>query len=150
MRKLLVIVFAMIVLVTGCSINDLYNNTKALQKDSNTYNLDEESQRVEGQLYEGYITFEGISTIWRYEVEETTDIDFNISMESNSGRAKIILLKPDGEIEVLIEHDVDSMTSNEVFSLKLEPGLNRIRVVAANKAEIKLVTTCEYGEFNII
>jgi len=140
----------MMVMVTGCSINNLYNNTKALQKDSNTYNLDEESQRVESQMYEGSITFEGVSTIWRYEVEETTEIDFNINMESNSGRAKIILLKPDGEIEVLIEHDADSMTSNEVFSLNLEPGLNRIRVVAADKAEIKLVTTCEYGEFNII
>ena len=150
MRKLLVIVFAMMVMVTGCSINNLYNNTKALQKDSNTYNLDEESQRVESQMYEGSITFEGVSTIWRYEVEETTEIDFNINMESDSGRAKIILLKPDGEIEVLIEHDKDSMTSNEVFSLNLEPGLNRIRVVAADKAEIKLVTTCEYGEFNII
>jgi len=145
-----VIVFAMMVLVAGCSINDLYNNTKALQKDSNTYNLDDESQRVEGQMYEGSITFEGFSTIWSYEVGETTEINFNINMESNSGRAKIILLKPDGEIEVLIEHDADSMTSNEVFSLKLEPGLSRIRVAAADKAEIKLVTTCEYGEFNII
>lgn len=146
----ILLIISSVMLLTGCSnqfINSNYNNEKKIASD-NTFNLFEEEQSIEGDNFKGNAEIEGTDVIWTYDAEEAEDIDIMYSLNARKGKAKIVLIKPDGAVETLIENTSDLKTEDlTTKSLHLDKGENRIKLVAATGTEVEFDITLPKGEF---
>jgi hypothetical protein len=155
MKRLIVVCCTIITLLcTGCGINymsSLYSNDSEISSDTNSFNLDNEEQSIDGQEYIGKLEFEGMDTIWRYNAENDMDIKLSYLLSVNKGKAKLVLINSAGELETLVENK-DNIIQNdmETITVPLKKGENRIKIVASNKAQIELKLNANVGEFNKI
>ncbi|MGF7056907.1 hypothetical protein [Brassicibacter mesophilus] len=155
MKRLIVVCCTIITLLcTGCGINymsSLYSNDSKISSDTNSFNLDNEEQSIDGQEYIGKLEFEGMDTIWRYNAENDMDIKLSYLLSVNKGKAKLVLINSAGELETLVENK-DNIIQNdmETITVPLKKGENRIKIVALNKAQIELKFNANVGEFNKI
>lgn len=131
--------------IMGCSnmIDGMYDNDKAIKDTSNSYNLGEETQNIEGLNYLGTVEFEGMDTIWKYETTEKETLKISFSLNIEAGEAKLVYISPEGDIQTLVDKSTDSMIYQEI---ELEKGLNRIKVMAKNKAKLDLTLQVSSGE----
>lgn len=150
MKKVIICV-VIVMLFSACSnnpMNSLYTNDKKISSDSNSYNLNDETQNIEGQKYSGSYEFEGMDTLWKYEVERDCEIDISYLLTVTKGKAKLVLISPDGTLTTITEN-VDNSKQNGLdnISLSLQKGENRIKLIAANKAHIEIEVQINEGEF---
>lgn len=139
MKKLIWCVILISLLLTGCWMNSLYYNESKISSDTNSFNLNKAEQTIENQKYVGVIEFEGMDTIWTYDTEENKDIEISYLLSVSKGKAKLVLIDPKNNVKVLAEN-FDNTIQNEMetIQLSLEKGKNRIKLVAADKAQIHL------------
>ena len=148
MKKALAVVFIMILALTGCSMGSIYSNEEKIAGDTNSYNLDVIEQKIDGHKFTGNIEFEGMDTIWKYQAEEDSLIDITYLIKLTSGKAKLVLISPDGDVVEIVENtDKSDLTETSTTPLSLKKGENRIKLVAKDNAKISFEIGIEVGDF---
>lgn len=152
MRNLIGCIAIITFLCTGCSTNPtnrLYSEDDQIISEEDTFNLNDKEQKIEGQVYRGQLEFEGMDTLWTYEVEEDIEVALSYLLSLSSGKAKLVHIDPEGEVSVIVENkDVSTQAALENCMLSLRKGENRIKLVAANKAQIDMQLEIGLGTFN--
>ena len=150
MKKIFGVVLITLCLVTGCASNTMtaiYNNDKKIASDTNTYNLN----NVEQTLDDGHFTanvdkMEGMDTIWFLDAKEDKELDMTYTLNVISGKAKLVLINPKGEVSVIEECDSE-MTAPIKSNLNIENGENRIKIVADKNTKFDIDVSISEGEF---
>jgi hypothetical protein len=141
-----------ILLSTGCGANymsSLYSKDDKIASDTNSFTLDKKEQAVDGQAYSGKLKFEGMDTIWEYNAEDDIEIELSYLLLVKKGKAKLVLINPVGELETIVKNEDNSIQEDmETIKVSLKKGENRIKLVAADKAEIELKLNVSEGELN--
>lgn len=152
MKKIVLVCIVMLVVLSGCSsnmMNGLYKNDERILSTNNSYNLNGEEQEIDGQTYKGNVEFEGMDTIWVYKAESNCEIEMSYLLSVLEGKAKLVLIASDGTLTTIAENTNKSKDEElTVTSLSLLAGENRIKLIAANKAQIELEIQSEVGEFS--
>lgn len=150
MKKILLCLL-LVLLLSGCSNNSMnlvYTNDKEIANDSNSYNLTDDKQNIDGQVYTGEFEFEGMDTLWTYETDQDCKIDISYLLSLSRGKAKLVLITPDGAVTNIVENTNNSKKDKlTTISLSLLKGENRIKLIAANKAQIELEVQIDQGDF---
>ena len=148
MKKVLAVIFIMTLVLTGCSMGSIYSNEEKIAGDTNSYNLDVIEQKIDGHKFTGNIEFEGMDTIWKYQAEEDSLIDITYLIKLTSGKAKLVLISPDGDVVEIVENtDKSDLTEASTTPLSLKKGENRIKLVAKDNAKISFEIGIEVGDF---
>ena len=104
-RRIAAGAFLPAVLLTGCSGNPmaaLYDNESAIVSDSNSYNLDGITQKIEDDTLEITVEkMEGMDTIWSFEADYEAEISMAYRISLESGNLKLVLISPDGDLTTL-------------------------------------------------
>lgn len=153
MKKL--IMFSICVLIfTGCGVNTmsaLYSNDSKISSDTNSFNLNEEEQRIDNQEYIGQLQFEGMDTIWKYDAEEDINVEISYNLSVTGGKAKLVLIYPEGKLETIVENkDNKIQEQEENTTLALKEGNYTIKLVGANKAQIDLRFKASAGNLHTV
>lgn len=146
------IIFLMCALIlTGCGMNSLYSNESKISSDTNSFNLNEEQQRVDNQEYIGQLEFEGMDTIWTYDAKEDINVEISYKLSVTEGKAKLVLVHPEGRLETITENKENKIQEQEEnITLALERGSYRIKLVGANKAQIDLSFKASAGNLHTV
>lgn len=155
MKKRVLGCVIMIGMLTGCMsnpinyTNSLYTDEKQISAENNTYSLDYVEQEVEDNQYIGKMRFEGADTIWQYRAPEDCDIEVSYRLSVTSGKAKLVLISPNKAITTLAENEDQHLQEETLtITLELQKGMNRIRLVGADNANIKLRLEVPVGTLN--
>lgn len=137
--------------ISGCSINmkSVYSNSSKISSNTNTFNLNDENQTIDEQGYVGKIKFEGMDTVWTYNAEKNEEVEISYLLSVAKGKAKLVLIKPNGDLETIIENkDNTQPTDMNSIKLSLTEGENRIKLVAQDNAQIELKINTSKGELS--
>ncbi len=155
MKKFLCIIVAFVTLLSGCSIssvismNNIYDNDEQIASENNSYNMFSQEQEVDGSVCKGTVELEGMDTLWSYESTEDIELEISVSLNVTAGKAKLVFIAPDGTLteifETTTEEDINEAT---LFTLPIEKGTNRIKLVAADEANIEYELNIEKGVFS--
>lgn len=133
-------IFALIaipLMFAGCSSNN-YNDNKFIANEDargtlkfSTMNLQpSEDCRQHGEIGK----LDGIRRVAQANIDKDQEVALHISFAANLGKGKLVLVKPNSEVEVLAE--VISGQDKEHFegdvSVKCISGLNKIKLVGEN------------------
>lgn len=145
----------MFIIFIGCGDGDItsaiYNNDKKLAETSDSWSLFNNNQSIENNEFNGTYELSGCGTIWRYSSDEQFDLQVPYNLTVNSGKAKLILITPDNEVKTLVENTSKSPVKYEsTFTLPIEKGLNRIKLVGSKKANIQVQLKIDEGTFEKI
>lgn len=89
---------------------------------------------------------EGMDTVWKYEASEDTEVTFEWKLNVSSGKAKFVLIDPDGNLSTLVECKAESggeQDGTETFEMK--KGENRVKLVGAEKTSLEYEFTADEG-----
>ncbi|WP_042274489.1 hypothetical protein [Faecalimicrobium dakarense] len=139
--------------INGCSANmkSVYSSTNKISSNTNSFNLNDESQTMDNQSYVGKLEFEGMDTIWTYNAENNEDVELSYLLSVAKGKAKLVLINSNGDIEIIIENkDNAQPTDMNSAKLSLTEGENRIKLVAQDNAQIELKFKISKGEITKI
>ncbi|MEG0857896.1 MAG: hypothetical protein RSG52_15635 [Terrisporobacter sp.] len=135
--------------ISGCSTNmkSVYSSTDKISSNSNSFNLNDESQTIDNQSYVGKLEFEGMDTIWSYNAENNEGVELSYLLSIAKGKAKLVLINSNGDVETIIENeDNDQPTDMNSVKLSLTEGENRIKLVAQDNAQIELKFNVSKGD----
>ncbi|MEW8960172.1 MULTISPECIES: hypothetical protein [Peptostreptococcaceae] len=139
-------------IISGCGFNYmsyLYYNDKEISSDTNSFSLNDESQTIDNQSYVGKIEFEGMDTIWEFNSETNTEVEISYLLSVTKGKAKLVLIKPDGDLETIVENKNNTKKSKmNSTKLSITKGENRIKLVAQDNAQIELEINVSNGELS--
>ncbi len=146
-----------------------YNNEKSIASDVNSYNLNNVTQTSDGGTFSAQVgNMEGMETIWNYDAENETSTELSYDITLYSGKLKLALISPDKEVTTLVELDSEKDTASpegssassqyvsadasavsaaNAVSFTLEPGENRIKVVAGEDTQFDMDLSVSEGEF---
>lgn len=137
-------------LMTGCAYNPMvavYHNNERIASDTNSYNLDSVDQTSEnGRFTANVERMEGMDTIWVFDTEEEVDLDITYTLDVASGKLKLVLISPDGDVVTIAECDSE-MSEPALATLNLEKGNNRIKIVAGQNTKFDIDLSIPEGEF---
>lgn len=138
------------VVLTGCAVNPavaVYDNNDKIASESNTFNLDAVEQEIkDGQMTANVERMEGMETIWSYSSEEDEEVDITYNLSVYSGKLKMALITPDGEINVIEECDTE-MAEPLQDTLNIQSGVNRIKLVAGKDTKFDIEVAIAEGDF---
>ena len=150
MKKLFSAVLVVVCLMTGCASNpmvEIYDNDKKIASDTNTYNLNDVEQTSEdGHFTASVEKMEGMDTIWVFEAEEDTALDITYTLNVSSGKMKLVLINPNGEVLIIAECDSEMLEPVQ-STLNVESGINRIKIVADKNTKFDIDISVLEGEF---
>lgn len=139
----------------GCGDGDItsaiYTNDKELAATYDSWSLFNNNQSIENNEFNGTYELSGCGTIWKYSSDEQVDLQVPYNLTVKGGKAKLILITPDNEVKTLVENTSKSPVKDEcTFTLPLEKGLNRIKLVGSNKTNIQVQLKIDEGIFQKI
>lgn len=149
MKKIAVALVSVCVL-TGCTVSSIYSNEDKIISGTNTFNLSEEEQTIEGQKFIAEVQFGGMDTIWICEAGADYEVDIDYSLDLSEGKAKLVLISADGTIADIVESEFEEEDTSEkigTMTLSLKKGENRIKLIAIDKSEVSFEIEIEDGEF---
>lgn len=149
-NKIIVITLLACTLFTGCEINPavaVYDNNEKIASESNTFNLDAVEQEItDGQMTANVERMEGMETIWSYSSEKDQEVDISYNLSVYSGKLKMALITPDGEVNVIEECD-SQMEEPLLSTLSIQSGINRIKLVAGKDTKFDIEVAIAEGDF---
>lgn len=149
-KKLLGAALICAFIMTCCAANPMvaiYDNDTKIASSSNSYNLDNVEQTAEnGRFTASVERMEGMDTIWVFDAEEDTSADITYTVNVSSGKVKLVLISPKGEVSVIAECDTE-MTEPVQSTLQTESGNNRIKIVADRNTKFDIEIAISEGEF---
>ena len=140
-------------LLSGCASNPMvaiYNDNERIASTSNSYNLDHvEQELTDGQLTASVERLEGMETIWTYSSDTDKEISISYDINIFSGVLKIVLITPDGEVNIIEEYSAGTQEFAQSI-LNVQSGNNRIKLVAGKDTKFDIEISIEEGEFSEI
>ena len=140
-------------LLSGCASNPMvaiYNDNERIASTSNSYNLDHVEQEImDGQLTASVERLEGMETIWTYSSDTDKEISISYDINIFSGVLKIVLITPDGEVNIIEEYSAGTQEFAQSI-LNVQSGNNRIKLVAGKDTKFDIEISIEEGEFSEI
>lgn len=148
-RIMLLGVIVSSIIISGCGLNYmsyLYSNNKKISSD-NSFSANNTKQTLDEHGYVGKLEFEGVDTIWSYNTETDTEVEISYLLSVTKGKAKLVLIKPDGEVEIIFESkDNNKQSKTNSTKLSLTKGENKIKLVAKDNANIELKIDASKGD----
>ena len=89
---------------------------------------------------------EGMDTIWVFDAEEDKSLDITYTMNVSSGKMKLVLINPKGDVSIIAECDTE-MSEPIQSTLNVESGNNRIKIVAGENTKFDIEISIQEGEF---
>lgn len=151
MKKMIVGTLLVAFLLAGRSnaMADVYDNESKIISNTNSFNLDGIEQEIEGNSYTATIEkMEGMDTVWTLDTEEETTVDIAYDITLYSGKVKVVLLSPDGELTTLAECISDQDNSSNNTSLSLPQGEYRIKIIAGENTKFDISLSITDGAFH--
>lgn len=149
-KNLFATVLAVVFLITGCvdsSRFDVYDDDQKIASTSNSFNLTNVYQASEdGHFTASVEKMKGMDTLWSIDAEEGITLDITYTLNVSSGKAKLVLINPDGELSIIAECSSE-MTEPAQSVLNLEKGKSRIKLVATDKAKFDIELSISEGKF---
>ena len=149
-KKIVVGTLLTTILLAGCAINPavaVYDNNEKIASESNTFNLDAVEQEIkDGQMTANVERMEGMEIIWSYSSEEDREVDITYNLNVYSGKLKMVLITPYGEVNVIEECDTE-MAEPLQSALNVQSGENRIKLVAGKDTKFDMEVSISEGEF---
>lgn len=122
---------------SGCKTksNFNYNDNKSIATDDGHYNAQLSSvshlddNRVKGEFGQ----FNGFEKVLECNVYKETEATLHISITANAGKGKLVLVKPNSEVEVLKEaiYGKNDTTEGDI-TVHCITGINQIKIVGEN------------------
>lgn len=148
--KIIGAVLLSVCMIAGCAFNPMlavYDDDKAIAGKSNTYNLNNyKAVSGKGRFTASAEKMEGMDTIWTFDAEEDKALDMTYMLKVFSGKLKLVLISPEGEVTVIEECDTE-MTEPAQSTLNVEKGENRIKIVAGENTKFDVDISIAEGEF---
>ena len=89
---------------------------------------------------------EGMDTIWVFDAEEDKSLDITYTINVSSGKMKLVLINPKGDVSIIAECDTE-MSEPIQSTLNVESGNNRIKIVAGENTKFDIEISIQEGEF---
>lgn len=89
---------------------------------------------------------EGMDTIWVFDAEEDKSLDITYTINVFSGKMKLVLINPKGDVSIIAECDTE-MSEPVQSTLNVESGNNRIKIVAGENTKFDIEISIQEGEF---
>lgn len=150
--KSLILAVLLMGCLTACASNPMtavYNDDAKIASQSNTYNLINCEQDIEGQNYKANIEkIEGMDTVWTYEATEDETVELTYFVSVYSGKVKLVLIAPDNSLTVITEMTPETKSEDvQTCMLDLQQGENRIKIVGAENTKVDVDLTIPKGNF---
>lgn len=147
------VIIVLVLGLTACASKEMetvYDNASKIASGSNTYNLINDVQKIEGQNYKGSIEkFEGMDTIWTCDVPEDESVELAYLISVSSGKMKLVLITPDNSLTTIIEITPESRQEDfQTYMLHLKKGENIIKVVSEEDTKIDMELSIPVGVFS--
>lgn len=140
-------------LCVGCAGNNknaIYDDEKKLADQGDSFSVDSVSQTVQDRAYTATVTMTGANTVWRYQTEEESQIELSCLLSATHGKAKLVLIQPDGTLYTLVESTAASDDIPLNTTLVLPKGESRLKLVAADDAQIELRLFLDVGDYEML
>ena len=152
-KKILAFILICVSVVCGCqnrAVSAVYDDDSELTADYDTYHMtDFKGSQENGSYKASAREIEGMYTVSNYdsESEEELDITYQISVES--GKMKLVLIDPEGELMTLSEVSEESgMEDGRTVNVLLKKGKNRLKIVAGKDTSMNMELTVSKGELS--
>lgn len=146
MKRLSMLICLLVALLlcgcSGSSASALYDDYTHIAAAGNSYNLSDARQIAQGATYQGSMRFEGTGTLWQYEATQAETITCTFSLSVDQGRAKLVWIDPDGQVGILAENNA---TRTQTITFPVSVGVNRIKLVGADQAEVTVQLALSAG-----
>lgn len=137
-------------LLSGCGGEDmaaLYDNSEKIAAETNSFNLSGIRQVALNEHYSANIgKMEGMDTVWIYNAEEDERVDFTYLLKVYSGKLKLVLISPEGEVSTIVECE-EEMEEAVSTGFNVSAGKNRIKIVAGKETEFDVDLSATAGKF---
>lgn len=147
---ILIAVLCMAVLSACGNPAGVYNDEEKLAADYDSYNI---VSGVRNQLDNGaegsFGKMEGMVTARKFEAKEDTAAEMEYDFSVTKGKAKLILVAPDGTVTTLVEleeQDSEAAAESGTVELQLQKGTNLIKAVGGKGASFSYTFTVEKEE----
>ena len=87
-----------------------------------------------------------MDTIWVFDAEEDKSLDITYTINVFSGKMKLVLINPKGDVSIIAECDTE-MSEPIQSTLNVESGNNRIKIVAGENTKFDIEISIQEGEF---
>lgn len=149
-KRLLCAELITVCLIAGCASNPMvavYDNDIKIASSTNTYNLINYDQTTEnGHFTANVEKMEGMDTLWVFDAEEDVFLDITYTLNVYSGKVKLVLINPTGDVSIIAECDTE-MAEPFQSTLNVESGNNRIKIVAGENTKFDIDISIPEGEF---
>lgn len=148
MKKVIASVFICLIMcfavsLTGCdnefAKKEYGDNEKIVQLDDRNAMYYSHFKTEEGKLTLTVKKFDGRETLWKKNLDESTETEISIELSIAKGNVKIVYIDCYNNITVLAEcsHDI-SNEQNVTKTISLTNGLNRLKIVGYDCEDIDL------------
>ena len=140
-------------LITGCAFTmnpgeRFYDNEKGIAGETNSYNLTNYSGSQDDNTVSGSAEkMEGMDTIWNYTAPDDTEVTLSWKLSVSSGKAKLVLIDPEGNLSTLVECEASSGGEQEgLGTFEIKQGENRVKLVGAEETALEFEFTADKGD----
>ncbi len=140
-------------LITGCAFTmnpgeRFYDNEKGIAGQTNSYNLTNYSGSQDENTVSGSAEkMEGMDTIWNYTSPDNTEVNLSWKLSVSSGKAKLVLIDPDGNLSTLVECEASAGgEQNGSGTFEIKKGENRVKLVGAEETSLEFEFTADKGD----
>ena len=140
-------------MITGCAFTmnpgkRFYDNEKGIAGQTNSYNLTNYSGSQDDNTVSGSAEkMEGMDTIWNYTASDDTEVILSWKLSVSSGKAKLVLIDPDGNLSTLVECEASSDGEQEGSgTFEIKQGENRVKLVGAEETALEFEFTADKGD----
>ena len=125
-----------------------YDNEKEIAGQTNSYNLTNYSGSQDDNTVSGSAEkMEGMDTIWNYTASDDTEVILSWKLSVSSGKAKLVLIDPDGNLSTLVECEASSDGEQEGSgTFEIKQGENRVKLVGAEETALEFEFTADKGD----
>ncbi|WP_242844559.1 50S ribosomal protein L7ae [Clostridium novyi] len=151
---LIIVSLMMSVLLMGCKsrgTDKVYNDNNEISKEYDTFGIDRRKETIEDGVYKGNLKISGTNTIWQYKSDKNFNIKVSGVLSVKGGKGKIVFISPDNKVINIAEiKDKEVKEYNISVTVPIKKGLNRIKVVGYDKADVNMEIHIDEGKFQKI
>lgn len=128
-RVMFSVILILAVVLAGCGVKqeqkEMYNSNQAIAGSGDSYSYGNRSGEVTAESADIEFTkFYGSDTIWTIEAEQDSKVNIEYQQSMKDGEFKIVLITPDGNVQVVAENRAEGETE-----LILPKGKNVVKFV---------------------
>lgn len=152
-KKSLIMLLILLILnlLVGCEtsyMQEVYNNDTKIAAEGDSFGIDKSECNIDSGIMKSSVKFSGTLMLWKFKSSENMELKVPYKFSVKGGKAKIVLISPDNTVTTLIEKPLKSDEKEpDVLTISIKEGVNRIRLVGANKPDIDFELNIDKGEF---